>query len=97
MNFRNFIFEQDTFSKNAQSISKYYHEVLLLLKFLHTKPQVRNINNNYYDVYYTVIKNRDEKEIVNNKNENIENNYINFTNFNTPNLFIGQKYNEILK
>ena len=40
MNIRNFKFEEDTFSKNAQSRSKSYHEVLLLLKFLRTKPQV---------------------------------------------------------
>ena len=47
--------------KKAQGISKIYHEVLLLLKFLQTKPQVRNMKINHYDLYYTVIKNRDEK------------------------------------
>ena len=28
------------------------------------------MNINYYDLYYTVIRNRDEKEIVDNKYEN---------------------------
>ena len=39
MNFTNFRFEEDPFSKNAQVISKIYREVLLLMKFLQTKPQ----------------------------------------------------------
>ena len=63
-------FDEDTFAKNAQVISKIYHEVLFLMKFLQTKSQVRNMNINYYDLYYTVIKNRDEKEIVDNQYEN---------------------------
>ena len=50
--------DEDPFAKNAQSISKIYHEVLLLRKFLQTKLQVKNMNNNYFDLYYTVIKNR---------------------------------------
>ena len=50
--------DEDPFAKNAQSISKIYHEVLLLMKFLQTKLQVKNMNNNYFDLYYTVIKNR---------------------------------------
>ena len=62
--------DEDPFAKNAQGISKIYHEVLLLMKFPQTKPPVRNMNNNYYDLYYTVIKNRDDKGIVNDKNEN---------------------------
>ena len=57
MNIRNFKFE-DPFSKNAQGINKNYHEVLLLMKFLHTKPQVKNMKINYYALYYTVIKKR---------------------------------------
>ena len=28
------------------------------MKYLQTKPQVKNMNINYYDLYYTVIKNR---------------------------------------
>ena len=47
---------QDPFSKNAQGISRVYHEVLLLMKFLQTKPQVKNMNINYYDLYYMLLK-----------------------------------------
>ena len=34
MKTKNFQTQEDPFSKNAQSISKIYHEVLLLMKFL---------------------------------------------------------------
>ena len=70
MNIKNFRFEEDTFAKNAQGVSKSYHEVLLFMKFLQTKPQVKNMNIKYYDLYYTVIKNRDDKEIVKNETQN---------------------------
>ena len=63
-------FDEENFARNAKAISKIYHEVLLLMKLLQTKPQVKNMNNNYYDLYYTVIKNRKEKEIVANQYEN---------------------------
>ena len=53
MNIRNFRFGEDPFAKNAQGVSKSYHEVLLLMKFLQTKPQVKNMNINYYDLYYS--------------------------------------------
>ena len=43
-------FDEDTFSKNAQSISKIYHEVLLVRKFPQTKPQVKNMND-FYLIY----------------------------------------------
>ena len=33
MNIRNFRFGEDPFAKNAQGVSKSYHEVLLLMKF----------------------------------------------------------------
>ena len=64
-----FQFEEDHFSKNVQGIGKIYHEVLLLMKFSQTKLSVESMNINFYDLYYTVIKNRGEKEIVNIKNE----------------------------
>ena len=67
MNNKNFRFEEDLFAKNDQGVPKVYHEVLLLLKFLQTKLQVKYMNINYYDLYYTVIKNRDEKEIIDNQ------------------------------
>ena len=87
---------QDPFSTNAQGISKIYHEVLLLMKFLMTKPQVKNMNINYFDLYYTVIKTRDENENIDNHYD--ENDYIDINYFITPNHYIGRKNdNEILK
>ena len=53
--------DEDLFSKNAESNCKIHHEVLLL-NFSLTKPQVKFMNTNYYDLYYTVIKNRDENK-----------------------------------
>ena len=55
--------QEDPFSKNAQGISESYHEVLLLMKILQAKPQNKKMNINYYDLYYTVIKNGDEKKL----------------------------------
>ena len=85
--------DQDPFAKNAQGISKIYHEVLLLMKFFQTKPQIKNMNINYYDLYYTVIKNRDEKEIM--IGEDDENDYINFNDI-IPNHNISIKPRETL-
>ena len=59
------------------------------MKFLETKPQVKNMNNNFYDFYYTVIKNRNEKENVNDKD--FEKDYNNFDDFITPDHFVGRK------
>ena len=63
-------FEEDPSSKNVQGIGKIYHEVLVLMKFLQTKPQFKNMDCNYYDLYYTVIKNRAHNETVNDEYEN---------------------------
>ena len=78
---------EDPFAKNAQSVSRFYHEVLILMKFLQTKPQVKNMILNYSDLYYTVIKNRDEEEIVDNK---YENDFLSFNDI-VPNFYIGVK------
>ena len=86
--------DQDLFAENAQGISKIYLVVLLLMKFLRNKPQVKNMEFIYYDLYYTVIKNKDENDIVDNHYENI---YINFNDFITPDQYIGRKNNEIKK
>ena len=92
---KSFRTQEDLFSRNAKGINKIYHEVLLLMKFLQTKPKVKNMNINYYDLYYTVKKTGDEKEIVDNQYENDENDNINFNDFITP---VGIKNNnEILK
>ena len=43
MNYKKFRFEEDPFSKNAEGISKIYHEVLILMKFLQINAQVMNM------------------------------------------------------
>ena len=53
---------EDPFSRNAQGISKIHHEVLLLTKVLQTEQKVKNMNITYNDLYYTVIKVRDENK-----------------------------------
>ena len=82
---------QDPFSRNAQGISKIYHEVLLLKKFLQTKPQIKNMNINYFDLYYTVIKTRDGNKDIDNQYENDENDYININDFIIPNQNISRE------
>ena len=59
----NIKFDEDPFAKNAPGISKTYHEVLKLMNFLQTKPQVKNLNIIYYDLYYTVIKKKKKKKL----------------------------------
>ena len=66
---KTFKIEEDPLPENAQSVSKTFHEILLLMKVLQTKPQVKNTNIIYYDLYYTIIKNGAEKEIVDDKYE----------------------------
>ena len=61
------------------------------MKFSKTKRQVKIINISSYDMYYTVSKNRDEKEIVNIKYENNENDYSNYADFIIPNHYFGRK------
>ena len=90
MKIKNFQTEQDPFSKNAQGFSKIYHEVLLIMKLLHTKPQIKNMNNKYFDLYYTVNKTRDENKDIDN------NDYFNFNDFFTPNHYIGIKPRETI-
>ena len=46
----NFQFQKNSFSKNVQGIGKTYHEVLLLMKFLQTKPQIKNMKINSFDL-----------------------------------------------
>ena len=86
---------QDPFAKNARGISKIYHEVLLLMKILQTKSQIKNMNINYYDLYFTVIKTRDGNKDINNQYENDENDYIDMNDF-IPNHYIGIKPRETI-
>ena len=85
-----FQFEEDIFSKIVKGIGTIYHEVLLLRKFLQTKPKVQSMNISYYDLYYTVIKNRDENEVVVDKYEYKESDDINFIDI-VPYHYIGTK------
>ena len=94
MKHENFQTQQYLLATNAQGFSKNCHEVLLLMISLQTKPQVKNMNIIYYDVYYTVIKARDDKEFIDDKIENIEDDYTNFNDFITPNHDIGEKNNK---
>ena len=87
MKYKNFQTQQDTFAKNVQGISKIYHEVLLLMKFLQTKPKVKDMNINYYDLYYTVIKTRDGNKDIDNQYDNDENDYISLSDVFIPNHF----------
>ena len=66
------------------------------MKILQTKPQVKNMIINYYDLYYTVIKNRDANEVVNDKFENIEIECMNFNDITTPNIYIGRKNDNVM-
>ena len=47
--------DEDLFARKAQGSSKTYNEILLLMKFLQTKPQVKNVNIKCYCLYYTVL------------------------------------------
>ena len=40
-------------------------EVLIIMKFLLTKPQMKSLSISYYDLYHTIITTRDYKENVN--------------------------------
>ena len=84
-------FDEDHFAKIAQGISEIYHEVLKLIKFLQTRPQVKKMNISYCDFHYTGIKNRDEKDIEDNQSE------IDFISLNDviiPNHYVGIKDRE---
>ena len=80
----NFWNQQDPFAKNAQGISKIYHELFLLMKFLQTKPSVKIMNIIYYDLYYTVIKIRDENKVIDNQYEDEDKDYNIFNDYITP-------------
>ena len=66
------------------------------MKFLQTKLQIKKMNIKYYYLYYTVIKNRKDKEIVNDEFENNETDYIYFNDFITPYRYIGRKSNDVM-
>ena len=88
--------KEDPFSKNAEGISKIYHKVTFLQKLLQTKPRIKSMNNNCHDLYYTVVKNRDDEEIKIDENQNIEIDYNDFDDFKIPNHCIGRKNDKMI-
>ena len=68
----NFQFEEDPFPKNVQGIGIIHHEVLLLMNSSQTNPSVKSMKIKYFDLYYTVIKKRNENEVVHNNYEDNE-------------------------
>ena len=46
-----FQLEEDAFSKGAEEISEIYLEVILLMKFSTTKPEIKIMITKYYDLY----------------------------------------------
>ena len=90
----NIKFEQDLFAQKARGISKIYYEVLLLMKFLQTKPEVKNMNMIYYDLYYTLIKTRDDNEVVKDQYEN-DNDKISLNDVLIPTHIVGKRGREI--
>ena len=52
------------------------------------------MNISYHDLYYTVIRIRDENKNIDNQYENDENDYISLNDF-VPNHYIGIKGGEI--
>ena len=84
----NIRFDENPFAKNAQGVSKIYQEVFLLMKFLQTKTQVKNMKISFYDLFYTVNKNRDEKENV---DKEYENDFFSLNDVIIPNYYVGIK------
>ena len=77
--------------KTLNVSAKFIVEYFCYSYFLQSKPPVKNVKFNYYVLCYSVIKNRDNKEIVNNKYENKEVDYINFNDLILHNDYNGKK------
>ena len=89
-----FQFKEGSFSKNAEDIIKIYHEVLLLRQFLQTKPLVTNLNKVFYELYYTVFKNRNDKQVITENEYENDKKFINLDDFKVPNHHVGIKPRE---
>ena len=62
------------------------------MNFLQTKPEIKNMNINYFDLYHTVIEVRHENKDIDNQYENNDDdNYIDVNDFITPNHYIGRR------
>ena len=58
----NFHFEEDLFSKIAQSIDLIMHEALVIFKVLQTMPQFKIKTMKYFVLYFTINKNSSDDE-----------------------------------
>ena len=67
------------------------------MEFLQTKPEVKNRNINYYDLYYTVIKTRDVNKNIDNQYEDDYHDYIDINDFFRIPQYMGRKRDEILR
>ena len=67
----------------------------MVLKLLQTKPQVRSMSFSY-DLLFTLIKNRDETETLNDGYENNENDYIIYNDCIIPNYHFGRGNDNVL-
>ena len=98
MNFKRgrriFQFEEDSFANKAEGISIIYQEVLLKLKNLQTKPQVKSMNVKYFDLFDAFIESRGEKEIETDEYEKTEIHYVKYKDFIIPDRHIGIKPRE---
>ena len=54
------------------------------------------MNNNFFDLYNTVNKVRDENKDKDNQYENDENDYIDIKNFISPNHYVGIKTDNVM-
>ena len=63
---------------------------------MQTEPQIKSVKINFYDLYYTVIRNRDEKETENDKYENKENDYTKYDLFRIPKCDLGFRPRETI-
>ena len=65
------------------------------MEFWRKTPEVKNMNNKYYNLQYTIIKNRNEKEIIEDKID--YDNICVFDNIIMAICFIGKDHDAILR
>ena len=53
------------------------------------------MNINYFDLFYTIIKTREENEDIDIQNDEYDNDYINFNDI-VPNHYIGRKNDNVI-
>ena len=69
MKHKSFQTQEDPFAKTALGISKNYPEVFLLVKFLQTKPQVKNMNI-IFMIYIILLLKIEKKKIMKKSEKN---------------------------